>query len=250
MRTFLFVLLLCSTVFGGTIRHDVSEKRVLDFGAKFYCTKKVITLKQQDDSKLIGIGSCVILNEHWMITCGHLSEVPMDYMKVIIGDKEYCIDQFYVNKNFSAKNLCGDIALGYSEEGFGVVEDKPMLYDKKVKIGDTIAFAGYGCYGTMSTGAKTHDYKLRAGTNRISGRFKKDLLVINGSNDRTRTSLEYLPNVGDSGGGMFVDGKLAGITSCVLSKDGKADSDYGDEGCFTEIYPYLEWINDHVKKKR
>ena len=88
MRTFLFVLLLCSTVFGGTIRHDVSEKSVLDFGAEFYCTKKVVTVKQQDDSKLIGIGSCVILNEHWMITCGHLAEVPMDMMKVLIGDKE------------------------------------------------------------------------------------------------------------------------------------------------------------------
>ena len=249
MKTIFLVLLLCGTVIGGTVRHDVAEKSVLEFGAKFYCTKKVVTFKQEKNSKLLGIGSCVILNEHWMITCGHLSEVPMDYMKVLIGDNEYCIDEFIVHKNFDAKNLCGDIALGYSKKGFGTVKDKPMLYEEKVKIGDYIAFAGYGCYGTMSTGATSHDYKLRAGTNRVSSKFKKDLLVITGSNDRTKTELEFLPNVGDSGGGLFVNGKLAGITSCVLSNDGKADSDYGDEGCFTEIYPYLEWIKNHVKKK-
>ena len=250
MKTFLFVLLLCGTVLGGTVRHDVSEKSVLDFGAKFYCTKKVVTVKENhdDDGTLLGVGTCIILNEHWIITCGHLSEVPMDYMKVIIAGKEHCIDKFYVNKDFSAKNLCGDIALGYSEKGFGKLENTPVIYRKRVKIGDVISFAGYGRFGTMSTGASKFDYKLRGGTNRISGRFKKDLLVIDGSNNSTKTSLEYLPNVGDSGGGMFVNGELAGITSCVLSKDGKADSDYGDEGCFTEIYPYLEWIDEHVKK--
>jgi hypothetical protein len=58
-----------------------------------------------------------------------------------------------------------------------------------------------------------------------------------------------LPNVGDSGGGLFIEGKLAGITSLVLSNNKSVDSIYEDEGAFVEIYPYLEWINNNVKKK-
>ncbi len=92
------------------------------------------------------------------------------------------------------------------------------------------------------------DNKLRGGTNKISSR-KGDAVLITGSRDNTRTTLEWLPNTGDSGGGLFINGHLAGITSYVIGMDGKANSTYGDKGAFTEIYPYLKWINSHVKKE-
>ena len=58
-----------------------------------------------------------------------------------------------------------------------------------------------------------------------------------------KTELEFLISPGDSGGGLFIDQKLAGIHSYVYATDGKSDSDYGDVGCSTRVSDYIEWID-------
>ena len=249
LRTLFLLLFISSTAISGTIRPDVSDKEVLDYGQKFFCVKKVFTVKEVNSkNKIIGIGSCVILNNNWMITCGHLKEAPIDYIKVVIDNREHCINKLIVNKFYDTKKLFADIALGYCAKGFGDVSPAE-LYRDKVKLNDYCAIAGYGKHGTMISGAKLFDGKLRAGSNRINSFFKQDMVIVNGSSDRTKTKYEFLPNVGDSGGGLFIDGKLAGITSLVLTTDKVADSKYGDEGAFVQIYPYLEWIEKYVKEK-
>jgi secreted trypsin-like serine protease len=57
-----------------------------------------------------------------------------------------------------------------------------------------------------------------------------------------KTELEFLIASGDSGGGLFLDGKLAGINSFVSAEDGKTNSSYGDESGHTRISLYREWI--------
>ena len=52
---------------------------------------------------------------------------------------------------------------------------------------------------------------------------------------------------GDSGGGLFLDGKLAGINSFVMAADGKTNSDYGDECAHTRISTYKKWIEEKTK---
>lgn len=249
MKKLLFFLLMSSSVFAGTIRHDVSDSKYLEFGKKFYCVKRLVTTTKRGKETIYGLASCVILNKHWIITAGHIPEGrPVDTIHVLDGDKQYLIDKFIINKDYDFKGHKGDIALGFSKKGFGDSIDNPVLYNKQLKIGDTCSMAGYGFYGTMSTGAGIMDNKLRGGTNKISSR-KGDAVLITGSRDNTRTTLEWLPNTGDSGGGLFINGHLAGITSYVIGMDGKANSTYGDKGAFTEIYPYLKWINSHVKKE-
>ena len=67
-------------------------------------------------------------------------------------------------------------------------------------------------------------------------------------NRNNPTELEFLISHGDSGGGLFIDGQLAGINSSVLSKDGKTDSNYGDESCHTRISRYKDWLDDVMNK--
>ena len=249
MKTLFYFMLLSSVLIAGTIRHDVSDSKYTEFGKKFYCVKQLITTTKLKGSTEYGLASCVILNKHWIITAGHVPDGrKIDSIKVLHEGKKYLISKFIVHKDFDEKGRKSDIALGFCKKGFGDNIMKPKIYQEKINIGDRCSAAGFGYYGTMSSGAGIFDNKLRGGSNIVSSR-RNDTVLINGSKDYTRTSLEWLPNVGDSGGGLFINGSLAGITSYVIGMDGKANSSYGDIGAFTEIYPYLKWINSYVKKE-
>jgi len=252
MKTLLLILCLTSSALAGSMRHDVSESKYLDFGKKFYCVKQLVTTTKEKDGTVYGFASCVILNKHWIITAGHIPEGrQVDSIKVLHNGNAYFIDKFIIHKDFDMKEHKCDIALGFCKQGFGDDITEPKLYKQKIKIGDTCSMAGFGFFGSMLTGIQSKDKilddKIRGGSNIISDR-RNDCVLVTGSKDHTKTSLEWLPNTGDSGGGLFVKGALAGITSCIIGMDGKADSSYGDKGSFTEIYPYLEWIQKHVVK--
>lgn len=248
MKPILLVVLmiLISTCKAGTIRHDVEESKYLDFGKKFFCVKQLITVKDRAGNKEYGVASCVILNEHWCITSAHVADSDLDFVKVVIDDKDYCIDKIIIHNNFDSKKHTGDIALGFCEKGFGKNIHPTKIYKEKINTGEFCSIAGYGKYGNMKSGARIFDGKIRAGSNKIEYRYN-DMIICDGS-EKNPTSLEFLPNIGDSGGGLFIKGELAGITSLVLGNKGKTDSQYGDEAGFVELYQYREWIKKYVKK--
>ena len=115
----------------------------------------------------------------------------------------------------------------------------PELYTGSDEMGKVCSMAGYGHHGTFKTGWKPFDNKRRAGSNIVADMYKECLLV---KSDDAHTTLEFLIAPGDSGGGMFIDQKLAGINSFIMATDGKGDSDYGDDACFTRISKYIPWI--------
>lgn len=242
----LMSILFCLVSNAGTIRHDVDDQKYLDFGKRFFCVHKIITQKTDGKQTVYGIGSCVVMNSHWIVTAAHITTDSFDKIEVEINKKRYLLDKFIIKKDYDIKKHRLDIALGFCEEGFGDI-DKPELYTKPIEIGQQCSIAGYGIFGNMRDGVQKLDGKLRAGTNRINERYK-DMVVCDASRDKTQTSLEFLPNIGDSGGGLFIDGKLAGITSLVMARDHKTDSTYGDEAAFTEIYPHIDWILKYVSK--
>ena len=65
--------------------------------------------------------------------------------------------------------------------------------------------------------------------------------------DNPQTTLEFMICPGDSGGGLFIDNKLAGINSFIYAKDGNANANYNDSGCCTRISVYTDWIEDTKK---
>ena len=62
--------------------------------------------------------------------------------------------------------------------------------------------------------------------------------------------MEFIICPGDSGGGLFIDKKIAGINSCVIATDGKPNSTYTDEGGHTRISQHLDWIHSVLESEK
>ena len=76
------------------------------------------------------------------------------------------------------------------------------------------------------------------------------MLVCSASvhSDKNITKMEFLIASGDSGGGLFIDNKLAGINSCVMAVDRSPQSKYNEESGHTRVSKFLGWINEYRGK--
>jgi hypothetical protein len=136
-----------------------------------------------------------------------------------------------------------DIALGYSSKVIEIPFDLELYKDNNEE-NKVCAIVGCGMTGTFATGAVIGDGKKRAGANIIRNIHKNLLMCY--CDPKSRIPMELLIASGDSGGGLFIDGKLAGIHSCVMATDKKPDSDYGDESGHTRISDYIDWIEKNI----
>lgn len=249
------VLLLCSatlaiTVYGGTIDPSVADEKYVEYGSLFH---NVVRLCCLEDKNVLACGSAVVYTDHWIITAAHVVHKCTD-CRVIIGDKKYKISKVIVHEDYK-DNIFGahDIALCYVDEPI-ILDFYPDLYTDPDEVGKVCCVAGWGFSGTFNTGSTFNDGKRRAGSNVIDT-TERSVLVCSPSKRNTKskcTSLEFLISHGDSGGGLFIDGKLAGINSSVLAVDGKPNSTYTDESCHTRISLYHQWIKkytNHEEKK-
>ena len=110
--------------------------------------------------------------------------------------------------------------------------------------------AGWGLTGTFNGGVKISDGRRRGGSNFVD-KIEKNVLICSPSRKNNKsTELEYLICSGDSGGGLFINGKLAGIHSSVLGYDGKPDSTYGDESTHSRVSSYVPWIKGVLNEKK
>jgi hypothetical protein len=226
-------------LYAGTIDPNISDQKYLNFGNKFYCVVKLCGT-YKDNQKFCGSG--VIIDENFLLTAAHVvKDYKTCYIK--IKDKEYILDKVVIHEDFEKNFGVADIAIGYHKNGFGL-EYYPPLYTKNDEENKIVAIAGWGLTGDFNKGVHLSDDKLRAGSNTIDY-ISRDLLICSPSHFRNpdHTSLEYLICSGDSGGGLFINGKLAGINSCVMAVGRSPQSKYGDESGHTRVSKFIDWIN-------
>jgi hypothetical protein len=162
-------------------------------------------------------------------------------------DKPFPLQTVIAHKDFQDDNFgFYDLALGYSPEDFKA-EFYPELYRDSDELGKAITFSGYGLHGTFHTGCTSSDGHRRAGHNKIDGQ-ERGVLVCSPTSGVGRFPLEFMIAPGDSGGGMFIGNKLAGINSFLMAKDKKPDGTYGDESGFTRISLYVNWVESQIKQ--
>lgn len=246
MKIFSFLLgmfLFLSNSFAGTIDPNVEDSKYIEYGSKFRHTVKIIC----NDDRGVSAGSAVIINKNWILTAAHIVK-NMKNHRIILSNKEYILDKVICHEKYN-DNVFGyyDIALGRIKDEVDL-EPYPALYENNDELGKLATITGLGLTGNFNTGVNISDGKKRAGSNYVE-KIERGTLVCNASKPHQKiTELEYLICSGDSGGGLFIDGKLAGIHSSVLGYDNKPDSTYGDESCHTRISMYILWIKNIIKK--
>lgn len=240
----IFLCLFSSISIAGTVDPNTPQDKYIEYGKKYKC---VLRLCGKDSDGISFCASAVLIKPRWFLTAAHVVRKSKS-CTLNINEEKICVEKIYCHDKFN-DDVFGynDIALGYINQNIDI-DYYPELYSSKDEVGKLCAMSGYGLTGTFLTGAVVSDNKKRAGSNHIEY-IDRQLLICNASKRSEKfTELEFLIASGDSGGGLFIDGKLAGINSCVLATDKKPDSTYKDESGHTRISDHYDWINSVIKE--
>ena len=246
---------LSSPAISGTRDPSTPDDKHLAYGEKHECVVQVqgkFSFIDKKDEKLevTASGSGVIINKRYILTATHVVQKTKDPY-IILNGKKIKIEWIVIPKQYKEENTGPyDIALCRLHED-AIIDFYPELYEKEDELGKLCSVAGWGMHGTWITGTIYDDNKRRAGSNYVDPIMFKGMIVCSVQGTKKQTSLEYLIGHGDSGGGLFIDKKLAGIHSCIYTGDGKLDSSYKDYSAHTRVSLHKSWIdlivNDYEK---
>lgn len=252
MKTFKYILgiiLACSTLLGiaGTIDPLTDDSKYIEYGKKFKYVYKLCGVSKTNE---MFCGSCVAIGPRWVLTAAHV----IDNVKICGISEEANKQTILALETFSHEDYnkdfgYGDIGLVYLSKDLDL-DFYPELYSKEDEVGKLCCISGYGLTGTFLTGQIKSDHHRRAGSN-IIDKIDRHLLICSPSLtvQSGRTELEFLIASGDSGGGLFIDGKLAGINSCVIHSPNRPRSTYTNEAGHTRISKYIPWIKKIISSK-
>lgn len=240
------LLFFGSNVISGTIDPDIQDEEYIKYGEKFHYILEI--MGSYEESKNVFTASAVAIEPNWVLTAAH---VVKGSRFVFLYDennkKAILVDEVIVHQDFEDKEFgFADIALCHTASDIGL-SFYPSLYEDEDEVNKICSISGYGQTGTFNTGIYISDGKKRAGSNKID-KIENNLLICSPSKIN-KTSLEFLIGSGDSGGGLFIDGKLAGINSCVTAIDKKPNSTYNDESGHTRVSKFIDWIRENTKKR-
>lgn len=244
MKNLIFVIIFicyCIGCCAGTIDPNTSDHKYIEYGNKFVYIGLIIgSLETQEPY----FGSCIALADNIVITAAHVLNNTTNH-SILINQKNIQISKIVVHKNYNENKF------GYYDIALVSLKDKieldwyPELYKNKDEVGKICSLSGFGSTGTFSTGHNKSDGIRRAGSNIIDS-IDRGMLLCTPSSKINKTELEFMIAPGDSGGGLFIGNKLAGIHSCVMAEGHKAKSDYRTESGHTRISDHIDWINNTI----
>lgn len=240
--TILLSLIVSNCSIGGTIDPNTPDEKYIDYGSKFSYIAQISGII---DDKEPYFASGVAYSDNIIITAAHVLSASKNQI-VNINNKNLIIDCVIIHEKYDAKNF------GYYDIGIIKLKNSidlewyPGLYEDHDEVGKICSISGFGITGTFNTGYIKSDKHRRAGSNIIDN-IDRGMLVCTPSINIKKTELEFLIAPGDSGGGLFIGNKLAGIHSCIMANGHKARSDYRTESGHTRISDHIEWIKNTVK---
>jgi hypothetical protein len=240
---FTILLLICSYTNAGTIDPNLSDSEYIKYGNEHQCVVKITGI-QKDNS--IFYGSAVIIDPEIIITAAHVSKIAKS-AHIEYKDKIIHVSFFVTPTKYEENKLGGngfDISVGNLSENVDL-DFYPSLYEKNDEVNKVCSIAGFGITGTFDSGAIISDGKKRAGSNIVES--IEDELLICSLQNRPQTKLEFLISNGDSGGGLFIEKKLAGINSSIYTKHGKLNSGRNNFSMHTRISKHYNWIKETVE---
>lgn len=235
-----FFFFFSATINAGTIDPSVPDSKYVEYGKKYECVLKIRGV-YADKLNNSFAASCVLIDRYYILTAAHIVENSIT-QHVIFNNKAYPCAIVAIHAEYDSdvfgKN---DIAIARLQRPIDI-DFYPELYEGRDEKSKVCGISGWGIGGNFNTGIKREEFdnKRRAGSNVVAD-IENNILITK-VNDSPQTSLEFLIGSGDSGGGLFIDKKIAGINSCVLSIDGKPDSTRRDMGGHTRVSDYIDWI--------
>jgi hypothetical protein len=240
---FLFCFVLCSESFSGTIDPNTPDSKYIEYGTKFNYVGRVLIKKNNDEEQYSG--SCVAHKDKVIITAAHLFNEYKTAL-LFINNKLIPIDKIVIYQDYEYNKFAQhDIAICFLKNDIGL-EWYPELYADIDETGKLCSLSGFGSTGTFLNGVSKAGGTKRAGSNHIDI-VDPHMIFCSPSEKNNRTSLEFLIAPGDSGGGLFIGNKLAGIHSFVIeNKINKGKSKYGAISAHTRISTYKNWIEKTI----
>ncbi len=244
----LFCLFLENQSIAGTIDQNVPDSKYIEYGDKHPSVVKIEGNYDNEESTYF-YASAVVIKPRWFLTAAHVIKGSKN-CRIVVGRKTIPAD-FIAHHALYQENVFGkyEIGIGHLEED-AEISFYPEPYTKNDESGKICSMAGYGVTGTYQSKERRVDNLKRAGSNIVES-IDRDLLICS-LKDTPKTGLEFLICHGDSGGGLFIDKKLAGINSCVFSEDKKLDSNIDDWSGHTRISVFVDWVKtamDAIEKE-
>lgn len=240
---FLFAILLSSNLIAGTIDPYIDDSKYVEYGKKFPNVVQIVAMKGDSPH----IGSATIIKPNWAITSAHIVDGDNSVVLLIADKSASKASKIIIHKLFNRPKTIADIALVKLDKEMPF-DSYPALYSDTDEENTECSVSGYGRTGTFITGAIKGDGLKRAGKNKITSISNEDMLIFSSKKGKCFTDLDFLIAGGDSGGGLFIDGKLAGVNCCILFNDEAADADYGDDSGFMRISHYRDWILENIEE--
>lgn len=235
-----FILIMSNILFAGTRHANVSDQSVLHNSNLFDSVVQVVIEKGVDKYRASG----VIIAKHHILTAAHVvyKQDPKNTY-ILYNHKKYKVIEIHCHPDFQNK-FHHDIAI---VKILGFIDIKyPELNNQKNEVGKMAYLGGYGASGTGDIGYNTWDFKLRIGTNVVEYISGDCLMCTLSRNNYSK--YEFITCPGDSGGGLFIDNKLAGINSTLYGNDrgSRPIGRYGDTSGHTRISEHVEWIRKYI----
>lgn len=249
MKFILYIIICLSTFycFAGTVDQATPDHKYIEYGSQHQCVLPIMGV-YNDAINSVFKGSCVMIDEYHVLTAAHvISNVLIGH--IVYKNNIYTCEKIIVHPDWK-HNKMGEHDIAICKLSTPIELDfYPELYANTDETNKICSIAGYGVTGNYNDNKeKIFDNICRAGSNTID--IAENYILLTSVHKGIKTDLEFLIAIGDSGGGLFIDKKLAGIHSYVYADDKNPDSDFGDVGCHTRISKYIEWIKQSKNRMK
>ena len=231
----------------GTIDDTIPDSRYREYGTTFAAFTKRLDGRGPDGK--VAVGTCTLISPHWALTAAHVV-VAMQSAVIESGDSKHHVTLMMRHGEYRGHHGEHDIALVRVSDPFRL-KTYPPLTDGSERLGSVCAAVGYGLTGTLTSGYRESDSRIRAGTMRLDA---TEMHVWVCQIRHGGSPLPFCIAPGDSGGGLWAqsaDGRtvLVGVNS-YTAKPGKTPvrSRAGEQSGHTRVALYLDWIRETIWK--